>query len=89
MIVVTNQVSYSLLERSPYLETILRFGAEIEFDTCVLYSSVERMGARVVMTNSGKCAYYAPGTLNAEIIFGSLDDCIRSAIAGTAIRGCL
>jgi predicted aconitase len=39
-----------------------------------------------LMTNSAKYAYYAPGLLNTEITFGSLADCVRSAVAGRVVR---
>jgi predicted aconitase len=38
------------------------------------------------MTNSAKYAYYSPGLLNTRVTFGSLDDCVRSAVAGQVIR---
>jgi predicted aconitase len=38
------------------------------------------------MTNSAKYAYYAPGLLGTQIVFGSTYDCVRSAIAGRVIR---
>jgi predicted aconitase len=39
-----------------------------------------------LMTNSAKFAYYAPGLLDKKIAFGSLEDCVNSAIAGQIIR---
>ena len=36
------------------------------------HEMVMRAGDGAVMTNSGKCAYYAPGNLGVEIAFGSL-----------------
>ena len=41
---------------------------------------------RTVMTNSGKCAYYAPGELGASVAFGTLKDCLRSATSGRVVR---
>ena len=38
------------------------------------------------MTNSAKWAYYAPGMLPVEVAFGSLTDCVESAVAGTVTR---
>jgi len=38
------------------------------------------------MTNSAKWAYYAPGMLDVEVAFGSLEDCVESAVAGTVAR---
>jgi predicted aconitase len=39
-----------------------------------------------LMTNSAKFAYYTPGLLKRKISFGSLEDCVRSAVAGEIIR---
>ena len=38
------------------------------------------------MTDSAKWAYYAPGNIGARVVFGSTEECIRSAIAGRVIR---
>jgi predicted aconitase len=38
------------------------------------------------MTNSAKYAYYAPGMLNTRVTFGSLEDCVRSAVEGRVLR---
>jgi predicted aconitase len=38
------------------------------------------------MTNSGKWAYYAPGNLGVDVVFGSLEECVRSAEAGEVVR---
>jgi hypothetical protein len=38
------------------------------------------------MTDSGKWAYYAPGNLGVEVVFGSVEDCVASAVAGEVVR---
>ncbi len=38
------------------------------------------------MTDSGKWAYYAPGNIGAEVVLGSLAECIDSAVAGHVVR---
>ncbi len=38
------------------------------------------------MTNSAKWAYYAPGLLPVEVAFGSLEDCIETAVRGQVSR---
>jgi hypothetical protein len=55
-------------------------------DTCLYVSALMRPGAGAVMTNSGKCAYYAPGNLGVEVAYGSLAECIASARAGKVVR---
>ena len=55
-------------------------------DTCVYVSALMQLGAGAVMTNSGKCAYYAPGNLGVEVAYGSLAECVASARAGKVVR---
>ena len=43
-------------------------------------------GTGAMMTNSGKCAYYAPGNLGVEVAYGSLGECVASARAGKVVR---
>ena len=38
------------------------------------------------MTDSAKWSYYAPGNLGVEVVFGSLEDCVESAVAGRVLR---
>ncbi|GAB4480866.1 MAG: aconitase X catalytic domain-containing protein [Anaerolineales bacterium] len=85
-IVVTNQMTYSLLERSNILQPLFDFGIEIVLDTCVFHSPILKTKCEVVMTNSGKAAYYAPGELKTNVIFGTLEECVRAAIDGKVYR---
>jgi predicted aconitase len=55
-------------------------------DTCVYVSALMRPGVGAIMTNSGKCAYYAPGNLGVEVAYGSLAECVASARAGKVVR---
>jgi hypothetical protein len=55
-------------------------------DTCVYVSALMKPGVGAIMTNSGKCAYYAPGNLGVEIAYGSLAECVASARAGKLVR---
>ncbi len=57
-------------------------GIEIVTDTCTYITPIMRDHDGVVMTNSGKMAYYAPGNLGVAVAFGSLADCVASAMAG-------
>jgi predicted aconitase len=55
-------------------------------DTCVYVSALIKVDVGTVMTNSGKCAYYAPGNLGVEVAYGSLAECVASARAGKVVR---
>jgi predicted aconitase len=68
------------------LDPILAFGAQITLDTCILASPMLPPEIRMLMTNSAKYAYYAPSLLNVRVTFGSLADCVDSAIEGRIVR---
>jgi hypothetical protein len=67
------------------LEALRGFGATLVTDTCTYITPIIGEVSGVVMTNSAKWAYYAPGNIGVEVALGSLDDCVRSAAAGTVV----
>jgi cis-L-3-hydroxyproline dehydratase len=73
-------------EKSGVLAPIVAFGAQVTLDTCILASPMLPPEIKTLMTNSAKYAYYAPSLLDTRITFGSLADCVRSAIAGRIVR---
>jgi predicted aconitase len=62
-------------------------GVELLVDTCSYLVPVLRAGRGPVMTDSAKWAWYGPGNVAADVVFGSSADCIESAIAGRVVRG--
>ena len=87
LIVTTSRIMRDLAEHAGLLEPLRAFGARLTVDTCVLASPM--LPARVfapLMTSSGKYAYYSPGLLGAEVVYGSLEDCVDSAVAGEVRR---
>ena len=56
-------------------------------DTCPLATPMLPPEIRTLMTNSAKYAYYAPGLLDTQVIYGSLTDCVRSAVEGRVVTG--
>src|SRR5271157_142958 len=67
-------------------ERLEEAGVTLVVDTCTYVTTLMRAGPGAVMTNSGKCAYYAPGNLGVEVAYGSLGECIASARAGKVVR---
>lgn len=61
-------------------------GVTLVADTCVVVTPILKGSSGVLMTNSGKFAHYAPGATRHETIFGSLADCVESAVAGRVMR---
>jgi hypothetical protein len=62
-------------------------GAELLVDTCSYLTPILRTPSGPVMTDSGKWAYYAPGNIGARVVFGTLAECVESAVAGRVVRG--
>ncbi len=84
---VTSSRGMVLLARQAgYLDPLERFGGKVTVDTCILASPMLPPEVTLLMTNSAKYAYYAPGLLGTHITFGSLADCVRSAVIGRVMR---
>ena len=85
-LVTSSRAMAQLAQRAGLLETIEAFGAQLTVDTCILTSPMLPAEIKYLMTNSAKFAYYSPGLLDKKITFGSLEDCVNSAIQGCIIR---
>ena len=86
LLVLTDAASLAVASRGGLIEEIRSFGATIALDTCPFHSPIVADRAGAILTNSGKCAYYAPAEPGASVAFGTLRDCVRSASAGTVTR---
>jgi predicted aconitase len=74
------------IEARGWLATLQAAGVTVVTDTCTYITPILDPGSQVVMTNSGKWAYYAPGNIGAEVVFGSTLECVRSAAGGRVWR---
>jgi predicted aconitase len=73
-------------ERNGDLAVLTAFGVNVITDTCwcMLEEPVVPVAAKVIMTNSGKYAHYAPGLTGRQVHFGSLVACVETACTGLA-----
>ncbi len=71
-----------LAERLGYRQALEELGVKITLETCMIISPVEQWGFKTLMTDSAKCAYYAPMQCKANVIFGSAEDCVKAALTG-------
>lgn len=72
-------------EDAGYLRLLEEFGTTIVTDTCTYVTQIMGQPEGVVMTNSGKWAYYAPGNLGYEVVLADTADCVESAVSGTVV----
>jgi cis-L-3-hydroxyproline dehydratase len=85
-LVTSSRLMRALAEEAGVLAPLVDFGAQITLDTCILASPMLPPEIKTLMTNSAKYAYYAPSLLDTRVTFGSLADCVRSAVEGRVVR---
>ena len=61
-------------------------GVTVVTDTCTYVTPILREIDGAVMTDSAKWAWYAPGNLGFDVVFGSVAECVRSAATGRVWR---
>lgn len=84
--VSTSRGVRSLLSANGGLDRLDSAGIKIPVDVCTYYAPRIRGIRGRVMTNAAKWAYYAPGQLGVEVAFGSLRECVESAVRGEVWR---
>ncbi len=85
-LVTSSRAMTLLAKKAGFLGPLEDFGAQLTVDTCILATPMLPKEIKYLMTNSAKFAYYTPGLLDKKISFGSLKDCVDSAMAGKIIR---
>jgi predicted aconitase len=85
-LVTSSRAMTQLAQHAGYLDSLQAFGAQLTVDTCILASPMLPPEIKCLMTNSAKFAYYTPGLLGRDITFGSLKDCVNSAVEGKIVR---
>jgi predicted aconitase len=85
--VSTSRDALSRAEESGSIAGIEGFGATIVTDTCTYITPIMDDVHGVVMTNSAKWAFYAPGNLGVDVVFAGLDACVASAVSGDLLIG--
>ncbi len=84
--VSTSRFVRDLAAARGFIAALEAAGATIVVDTCTYFSPAVRGARGRVMTNAAKWAYYAPGMLGVEAVFGSLAECVESAVRGEVWR---
>ena len=85
-LVTTSRLVKEVLTAKGWHGSLENFGVQLTVDTCPLATPMLPSDVKVLMTNSGKYAYYSPGLLNVETVYGSMKDCVESAVQGRVVR---
>jgi predicted aconitase len=74
------------LEASGDSQRLAEAGVDIVVDTCVVVTPILPDTGGVLMTCSGKFAHYGPSNTGYDVAYGSLEDCVASAVEGRLVR---
>ena len=84
--VSTSRATIAELEERGWRGELDAKGLRIIADTCTYLGLVEAGQKGLVMTNSGKWAYFASTEYPVTVVMGSLRECIESAIQAKVVR---
>ena len=73
------------IEDRGWAEGLRSAGVTIVTDTCTYVTPILEDTTGPAMTDSAKWAYYAPGNLGVDVVFGSTRECAESAVAGRVV----
>jgi predicted aconitase len=85
-IVCTQRLALEGLQKRGWLAQLRAAGVHVVVDTCVVVTPIVRARQGVLMTNSGKFAHYTPGNIGLQVVFGGLEECVRSGSVGRVWR---
>jgi predicted aconitase len=74
------------LEADGEVARLAEAGVILVVDTCVVVTPILPASGGVLMTCSGKFAHYGPSNTGYAVVYGSLEDCVESAVAGRIVR---
>mgnify|MGYP003237330708 CR=1 FL=1 len=79
--IYTTKSTAMLAERMGYRQKLEESGVILTLETCMLISPVETWGFHTIMTDSAKCAYYAPMQCKTQVLYAPVEDCINAIAA--------
>jgi hypothetical protein len=82
----TSRAVLARAEERGLREPLERAGVTLVLDTCTYVTPILGAPEGPVVTNSAKWAYYAPGNIGVEVVFASIEECVRAAVTGEVWR---
>ncbi len=84
--VCTGRGVLQVLEATGRARRLRDAGVTIIVDTCIVVTPILPDGGGVLITNSGKFAHYTRSNIGYDVMYGSLADCVETAVAGRIVR---
>ena len=85
-VITTSRFVRGYIAEKGWLDALGKAGVTVVADICSYYAPGLGQVKGRAMTNAAKWAYYAPGMLPVEVCFGSLRECVESAVRGEVWR---
>ena len=85
--VFTSRTVYSLIENSGLLNKLQSVGVEVFTDGCPLQYPAKNWAFQSVMSDSGKFTNYCYSQTGLKVVFGSVDECVETAVSGKVCKG--
>ena len=83
---ITSRSVNDRLKDSGLYESLTRLGVQIYCDGCILEYRNKNLGTKTMMSNSGKFDTYCFSMRGLQPVFGSMWECIESAVAGKVVK---
>ncbi len=85
--VFTSRANLANVESSGLLDRLKRLGVQVFADGCLMEYPTATWGTKSIMTNSGKFGTYCFNKVGIHPVFGNLQDCVETAVAGEVVKG--
>jgi predicted aconitase len=84
--VCTGRHTLAALEAVGLSATLADSGLTVVADTCIVVTPILPASDGLLLTNSGKFAHYTRPNTGFDVLYGSLADCVETAVAGRLVR---
>lgn len=83
---ITSRSTLERLKDSHVYEEFIRMGLEVYSDGCILECREKNLGFSSMMSYSGKFGTYCFSMHGFQPVFGSMKDCVETAVAGKVVK---
>lgn len=80
LVLVTSRIIKGNAMREGITQVIEKAGGEVYADMCLVIGSIEKLGVKNLVTNTGKGAHYLPRYANVGVKILSTRDCVKEAL---------
>lgn len=84
--VFTSRKIFGRVENTGILEKLVHTGIEVYADGCLLLYPQSLRPSGTMMTNAAKAANYIFSQAGYKVVYGSIRECVESAVAGKIVR---